>query len=517
MLTSMLAFVPGLELVLRLLILLCVGTFVSVAHFVLRLITFFYSWCPFPWLLDKAFKRSGALQRYFSYQLDSSKQTAAELIKSNGYGCEEYLVKTADGYVLCMQRILPRQPNQCKHTERPPVLLVHGLMMCSDIWLLLGAESLAFLLVEEGFDVFLGNVRGNRYSCKHEHLSPESNEFWDFSLDELALYDIPAMVDFIRRTTNFNKIGYLGFSQGTALAMCSFARYPALADRIAFFGALAPAGCVNGMSDTIVNALLDLNSSIIFAIFGRRMMVGSTTMWQRILSPSFLAKAMDVSMGFLFNWTNANIDEALKPKLYAHLYSYSSCKVVQHWLQITKSQKLQMYDDIPSWSHTQPLSYDIGRIRCPIGLFYGLRDGLINPEGLISQLPAANLVHVHTEETYEHLDFLWAKTAPKTLFPAVIRVLKQYLDDNEFDTGSVVSANTPQKATDSPQPPRHSADFTDSSASAGMLPPSSPSATLLPESPSDGDALPLGTPTPRDRKQAREVGTMFMRGYGRGK
>jgi lysosomal acid lipase/cholesteryl ester hydrolase len=507
-LSTLLSVVPGLELVLRLLVLICVGLFITMTHLTLRIITFVYHCFPFPWLLDKAFKRSGALQRYFSYQLDSTtdstnrRQTARELIIANGYECEEYLVKTGDGYILCLQRILPRQQNQCKHTDRPPVLLVHGLMMCSDIWLMLGGQSLAFLLVEDGFDVFLGNVRGNRYSCKHEHLSPESDKFWNFSLDELVLYDVPAMVDFIRRTTRYNKIGYLGFSQGTALALCSFARYPALADRIAFFGALAPAGCVNGMSDAIVSALLDLHSSFIFSIFGRRMMVGSTIMWQRILSPEFLAKAMDVAMGFLFDWTNANIEGALKPHLYAHLYSYSSVKVVQHWLQITKAQRLQMYNDIPSWAHAEPLSYDISRIRCPIGLFYGLKDGLINPENLIRQLPKDNLVHVHTEETYEHLDFLWAKCAPTRVFPAVIRILKQHLDGNEFETGSIASADC------IPQP---SVDFADASDNAGMLPPSSPSAA---RSPGDSDALPQGTPTPRDRKKAQDVGAMFERQYG---
>lgn len=44
------------------------------------------------------------------------------------------------------------------------------------------------------YDVWMGNFRGNKYSHKHKTLKPSDKEFWNFSLDELALYDIPSMV-----------------------------------------------------------------------------------------------------------------------------------------------------------------------------------------------------------------------------------------------------------------------------------------------------------------------------------
>jgi hypothetical protein len=49
-------------------------------------------------------------------------------------------------------------------------------------------------LFDAGFDVWLCNNRGNKYSCKHVNLAPSSERFWNFSMDEMARYDIPAVV-----------------------------------------------------------------------------------------------------------------------------------------------------------------------------------------------------------------------------------------------------------------------------------------------------------------------------------
>ena len=42
------------------------------------------------------------------------------------------------------------------------------------------AFFLAILLAAKGYDVWLGNSRGNRYSRTHARLSPKSAQFWKF-------------------------------------------------------------------------------------------------------------------------------------------------------------------------------------------------------------------------------------------------------------------------------------------------------------------------------------------------
>ena len=75
----------------------------------------------------------------------------------------------------------------------------HGMIDSADCFIMNRPEKApAFMLVDAGYDVWLGNTRGNKYSLKHISLSFEQKEYWDFSFDEMAFYDVPAFIEFIR-------------------------------------------------------------------------------------------------------------------------------------------------------------------------------------------------------------------------------------------------------------------------------------------------------------------------------
>lgn len=89
-----------------------------------------------------------------------------ELCNIYGYKHEEHVCLTKDGYLLGLHR-LPSKKGQQKtapgtSTGNPVVYLHHGLLMNSEIWVCLtdAERALPFVLVEQGFDVWLGN---NRY------------------------------------------------------------------------------------------------------------------------------------------------------------------------------------------------------------------------------------------------------------------------------------------------------------------------------------------------------------------
>ena len=108
-----------------------------------------------------------------------------EIIRHHGYPAEEYTVQTEDGYLLYIQRIpAGRVEDSCDIHGCPPkevVFLQHGLLCSASNWITnLPNESFAFLLADAGFDVWMGNVRGNTYGLRHIKYKTNSNKFWDF-------------------------------------------------------------------------------------------------------------------------------------------------------------------------------------------------------------------------------------------------------------------------------------------------------------------------------------------------
>ncbi|KAH9605491.1 hypothetical protein KSS87_011867 [Heliosperma pusillum] len=98
-----------------------------------------------------------------------------QLILPTGYSCSEHIVTTKDGYLLALQRVSSPSLDHLHLRTFPPVLLLHGLFTAGDAWFLNPKDqSLGFLLADRGFDVWVANVRGTRWSHGHVSLSDRS-------------------------------------------------------------------------------------------------------------------------------------------------------------------------------------------------------------------------------------------------------------------------------------------------------------------------------------------------------
>ena len=71
-------------------------------------------------------------------------------------------------------------------------------------------------------------------------LSPDQPQFWDWSWDEMAKYDIPIVIDFILNKTKEEQLYYIGHSQGTMIGFSAFSQNQEIGKKVKKFFALAP-------------------------------------------------------------------------------------------------------------------------------------------------------------------------------------------------------------------------------------------------------------------------------------
>ena len=360
-------------------------------------------------------------------------------------------MQTSDGYLLNLHRIPHgrRGADAPDAPRRPAVLLQHGLMMNSEVWLCKGAVSLPYVLADAGYDVWMGNTRGNRYSSAHVELSSADDGFWDFSLDELCRFDMPAAIGYILRETHRapieatpdaadgyrrraeDKIAYIGFSNGTAQAFGALSLDSRLSDCITTFIALSPAVRIRPLRSEMADTLSQsVNHRYLFFLFGRRAMLGTTaTQFQAFLPVNMWTSFIDLSLRWLFGWSTQNLVAGEKDRLYQHLYCYTSVKSIIHWFQCMHHQRFQMYAPRGGFRMALPPRYDYGRIKTPMMLIYGDADSLIDADAVIAELPKAT--EVVKISSYEHLDTMWAASAPDLVWPRILNNLASHTAEEE--------------------------------------------------------------------------------------
>ena len=366
------------------------------------------------------------------------KRTIEEIITSKGFKCETHFVTTEDGYKLKIFRI-PGDKNENIPDEKrntfPPVLLQHGIFDSSDGWVCNGEEhSIAFVLAKNNFDVWLSNSRGNKYCKSHEKYNSQNYEFWQFSFNEMGLYDIPAVIKYIKEKNKSNeKIIYFGHSQGTTSMFSGLIqKYDFYKENIKLFVALAPIARLNHLDSTLLSILSKISMHKLLNQIELLEICPNSEGTQKVLNfmDKYANGLTNFVLGLISDEDSKQCNDKNAMSVYLNHYPCGcSLKCLIHFIQIIDNKKFVFFDyqkeaNFHIYYQITPPEYDFSKIKdLPIILIGGENDKLSTREDikwLVNELNE-NVIYAKIVENMGHLSFLIGKDF--TWFNDVLKII----------------------------------------------------------------------------------------------
>ncbi|XP_018049963.1 PREDICTED: lipase 3-like [Atta colombica] len=374
--------------------------------------------------------------------------TILDLVEKYGYNGEVHEVITSDGYILNLHRITGRTNFNNSQVQKPVAFVMHGLLCSSACFIISGPEKgLAFVLAEAGYDVWLGNARGNVYSRKHKLSIIRKELYWDFSWHEIGVYDLPAMIDYIVKITGREKIFYLGHSQGTTSFFVMSTELPEYQHKIQAMFALAPVAYCSRLRNPIFQFLARFSDPLdellkLIGIYEFTPTNEIMKQFQKIVcEEDAITQPLCTNLIFLISgFDKDQFNTTLLPLIMEHAPAGAATKQIMHYLQLIKSRsiitmgKFRQYDyslitNLMKYGTFYPPKYDLGKIKVPVSLHYSANDWLAHVDD-VDQLekelgnPLGKFLVPYKK--FNHLDFMWAKDVKELLYNKILNLMTHF-------------------------------------------------------------------------------------------
>ncbi len=349
--------------------------------------------------------------------------------------CTDAYAYTEDGWRLGIRHYRPEHPDPGKL----PVVLCHGLGLNATFWTITD-DHLPSQLAARGYDVFVFDIRGSgenarvgrddrvnhfmRQTCFRE--LDESH----WTVDDLVHYDVPAVLDFVKRETGHDRVNWVGHSLGGMLVFTYLELAPN-PERIANFV---------GMGSTIIQAETP-QSDMLAANRGLRLLCHVASPG-RLGRPLAFVRIPGMELIDRFYYSNKNVDRLTIKRFYGYT------------LEDTGPGALRQLDPYLKYGHmlsadrTIDYSARLGEISTPTLLIVGDGD-------IMSDVASTELTYVglgssdktimrfgkssgHSDD-YGHCDLVWSRHAPKEIFPPLI----DWLDQRQPGVGPSPQAMSP--------------------------------------------------------------------------
>lgn len=385
------------------------------------------------------------------------RKSASELIRSRGFDVDEFDV-VSQNYPLKIYHIINPLADP-KTLHKTPIICHHGIswdmtnMMSSSMLsrprrpkvnervTLYAMENgtddrgLHFYLSNNNYDVWMIEARATnqRNQRRVKDGSVPDKSFWDFSLDEQALLDLPTQFEFILKKTNSPKAAYIAYSQSTTLMFALLSMRPDFSEKVASFVALAPVVFTSHMRGLVWPASIAriyLVPSSAHSILPEWMRRTSNFGLTYFCSISFIKYTLCRYLWQQFSGKdkNANLDGGLTE----NVIKSTSFKSFEQYVTNAMRQEFRMYDykdemrNMEEYGQPVPPLYNISKVNLrTIILFRGTNDYLSDPEDqmiLLSKLRVP-LYEDHILEDYAHIDFIVSPTVTRDVNEPILRAL----------------------------------------------------------------------------------------------
>lgn len=249
----------------------------------------------------------------------------------------------------------------------------------------------------------------------------------DWTIRDLAMYDLPAMVDHVRDETGYDKIAFMGHSQGNGLTFISLSlgMCPDLGQKMSVFIALAPAvyagPLTTGFPFTTLNRI---EWDTWRRLFGVLDFIPLMKIAYDYCPAQIFSTVGYIMFAFLFSWTDANWLKRRKTKMFRFTPTQVSSASIFWWCGKGgfADRKCTLDDSLERW-------YD-ARFP-PLSIYYGGCDYLVLTEPLLERLEQkekdVRVVKVTKLDKSEHCDFYWAAEAVEWGYESFVGEYKRVL------------------------------------------------------------------------------------------
>lgn len=297
--------------------------------------------------------------------------------------------------------------------------------------------SLPFMFSNNNFDVWLFEAKGTDGTNLSLLTDPvKAHKYWEFSLDDESLVDLPLLIDFVLAKTASEKLVYVGYSQSTLFMYALLAAEPQYSDKLAAFVSLAPVAYIRnikGLTVPIVSVILALIPDFVHYSFLPKPVLATLdksirTVCQTQGLSKLLCKHAVESIG------GRGVNE-LASEFFSKFYHSTSIKVFKHYLQLYTDNRFGMYDyghieNVKRYGQDKPPAYDLSKIISDrLIMCRGSSDFLSSPEDqarLIHEIGRKPFMDIVIPQ-YNHFDFIDGKNLIKEVNAPVMNGVYQLL------------------------------------------------------------------------------------------